>query len=299
MLIYITEKDEIHPRALNLLKQKGHSLIFSVDRTNQEKIDVLFIRTYTHATKQYLDQFPNVKYILRAGVGLDNIDVEESKRRNIRVINAPGSNANAVAEYVIGIIILSLRNIPIHMSLLKEEKWREKRYMGYEVKGKIIGLVGCGAIGRLITKKLQHFEVEEILGYDPYLDTETLAKSNIKKCELNELLTSGDIISLHLPLTVETKNLISQKQLSKMRRSALLINTSRGGIINEMDLIAALQNKTIYAAALDVFEHEPNIRRELLSFPNFIATPHIAGYTYEADEEMSMMPVIKFIKFTQ
>lgn len=295
MLIYVTEQKDIHQSAVELLKKKGHRIIFKPDAD----AEVLFIRTYTQVTKEYLDTFPMLKYILRSGVGLDNIDLDESKRRKIQVINAPGSNANAVAEMVVGVIIMALRNIQIESSRLREGKWREKTNMGHEMKDLTLGLLGCGAIGRLIAYKLKNFDLKEVVGYDPYLDKQTLLKSGIRKCELDELLQSADIISLHLPLTPETKNLISAEKFAMMKQNAVLINTSRGGIVNEADLIDALKKRTIHAAALDVFEQEPNIKKELLHLPNLIVTPHIAGYTYEADEAMALMPVQKFLEVVQ
>jgi D-3-phosphoglycerate dehydrogenase len=171
MLIYITEYGGINKKAIDLLIQNGHIVLSEEPSTEKKKeVDVLFIRTYTTINSEYLEAYPNVKYILRAGVGLDNIDLEECKKRNIQVINAPGSNANAVAEFVIGTIIQLSRKISIQSALLKKGEWREKKYIGSELTGKTIGLVGCGAIGKLISYKLQVFGVAHILGYDPYLD---------------------------------------------------------------------------------------------------------------------------------
>lgn len=296
MIIYITESNETHPNAIELLKQNGHIITFDLKDQTPDKVDALFIRTYTIVTKEYLDQFPNLKYILKIGVGTDNIDSEECKKRNITLINAPGSNANAVAEYVIGVIIMGLRNILPQSDRLQNKGWREKILIGSEIKNKTVGIVGCGAIGKLIAKKLQNFEVKNILGYDPFMTAEQMKEHNIEKSELNVLLKTADIITLHLPLTPETTNLITYENFKNMKRTAILINSARGGIVNETDLVRALQEKLIQTAALDVFENEPTVRSELLDLENIVITPHIAGYTTEADSEMSLMPVKKLLE---
>jgi len=292
MKVFLAELKEIHPKAIKLLKTNGLEVVY--DKKNKD-IEVVFIRTYTRVDKFFLNNFPNLKYILKAGVGLDNIDLEECQKRNIKVINAPGSNANSVAEFVIALMIMVLRNFPLQVNLLLSGKWRNLREKGFEIKDKVIGLIGCGAIGKLIAKKLKSFEVKKILGYDPYLDEKILKSYGIKKTDFLSLLKNSDIVSLHLPLTEETKNLIGKKELKMMKKNSYLINTSRGGIINESDLIWALKNNIIKGAALDVFEGEPKIKKEFLSLKNVILTPHIAALTEEADEVMSVEPVKKFL----
>ncbi len=296
MIVLITEPKETHQSGIDLLKINGHTVIFDVVDNKPNKVEALMIRTYTQVTKKYLDQFPKLKYVLRIGVGLDNVDLEACKKRNITVINAPGSNANAVAEYIIGVSIMGLRSIQMQSDRLKNKKWRDKKHIGSEIKNKTIGIVGCGAIGRLIAKKLQNFEVKKIWGYDPYLTAELLKSSFIEKTELDHLLKISDIITLHMPLTPETKNMISYKTFKTMKPDTMIINAARGGIINEVDLIRALREKRIKSAALDVYETEPDVRKELLTLDNVITTPHIAGFTSEADEEMSLMPVRKLLE---
>lgn len=296
MIILIPEKKEIHQSAIELLIKHGVKIVYSYDKKNLIDIEGLFIRTYTQAHKKYINQFSNLKYILRAGVGLDNIDLEECNKRNIKVINAPGSNSNSVAEYVIAVMIMLSRNFLKQNNLLYKHEWRERKYMGGELTNKVIGLVGCGAIGRIVASKLESFDIREIIGYDPYLNKEFLAKFNIKKLSLDEIIRNSDIISLHLPLTKETNNLFDDKKISLMKKNAYIINTSRGGIIKEKSLIRALKKNRIGGAALDVFESEPNINAQLLNCDNLILTPHIAGFTKEADKNMSLAPVLKFIE---
>lgn len=295
MLIYIPEKDVIHADALSLLTQNGVKTVFTLDEEAKQS-EGLFIRTYISASKSYLDQFPRLKYLLKAGVGLNNVDVEECKKRNITIISAPGSNANAVAEYVIALMLTILRNIPTQVHSLEKGGWRLKDEQGEEIKDKIVGIVGCGAIGKLVAKKLASFEVNKILGYDPYLSKEVLAQLGIVKCEFNDLLKTADVITLHLPLMPETRQIINNKTLGIMKPSAYLINTSRGDIVNEENLIAALDNNKLQGAALDVFHNEPNISSSIVNHKKIVATPHIAMYTLTADREMSILPVKRLLE---
>lgn len=291
----MTEPKEIHTDALRLLEKHGHTVITDESAADKDSVEALFIRTYTHVDADYLAVFPKVSYILRAGVGLDNIDTAEAEKRNITIVNAPGSNANAVAEFAVGLIIALARNLLPQTTRLKAGEWRNTALMGSEIGGKIIGLVGCGAIGRLIVTKLSGFGIGGVLGYDPYLDKEAMAGLGIEKCELADLISRADIISLHLPLTPETRGLISMKELKTMKKSAYLINTSRGGIVHETDLIQALKQKIIAGAALDVFENEPHINMNLTEIDTLIATPHIAAFTAEADRNMSMVAAERFL----
>jgi len=297
MIVFVPEKNEIHTKAIEELKKAGHEIIFGheLNHDDENKIQILFIRTYITANKEYFNQFPNLRYILKVGVGLDNIDLGECKKRNIQVINAPQSNSNSVAELVVCLMLMLLRHARQQSHRLRHGDRRAKELMGEELKGKTIGFVGCGAIARSITEKILAFQVKEILGYDPYLDEKTLAGFKIKKVDLNFLIKNSNIISLHLPLTAETKDLITLTEFRKMKKNCYLINTSRGGIVNENDLITALKQKIIKGAALDVFENEPEIKKEFLSLENIILTPHIGAYTHEADYEMSMIPVRKFL----
>lgn len=295
MLIYVAEKDEIHLSAIKLLRDSGHKILFSLKDKDRSKIEVIFIRTYTKLDKKFLNSFINLKYILRAGVGTDNIDTDEAKKRNINIVTSPGSNANSVAEFVVGITILLIKNINEQSVRIYKGKWRDKDLMGNDLKGKVLGLVGCGAIGKLVVKKLQGFEVE-FLGYDPYLDKKTLQESGIEKVSLQDLIKRSDIISLHLPLTPETAFLFTLKEFKKMKKNVIFVNTSRGKLVNEEDLIQALNKKIISKAAIDVFENEPMINKNLLHVKNLFLTPHIAAFTMDADFNMSFQTAQNFLK---
>lgn len=297
MKFLIFENGEIHPKAIQILKDNGFSVATELSSDGDKKeIDAFLIRSYTKITPSLLDEYPSLKCVLRAGVGLDNVDVNACKKRGIKVINSPGSNANAVSELVVCFMILLHRRIPVQMDLLKNGQWRSKKEIGTELKNKVIGFIGCGAIGKLTTEKLRSFGIKEILAYDPYLDEATLRSRHARKCELDEVLKKSDVITLHLPLNKETHNLINKDKLALLKKGACIINTSRGGIVNEEDLIAALKSGHIGGAALDVFENEPNFRKEFLEFPNVVLTPHIGGFSEEGDEAMATQVVENFLK---
>ncbi len=293
MKIFITEQDEIHPKAIKLLQENNFGLL---TESNKFTAQVLFLRTYTQATANYLSQFSQLKFVLRAGVGLDNIDLEYCQKRGIKVINAPGSNANAVAEFVIGVILMQLRQLVPQMTCLKQGKWRNSAYLGQEIRNKKLGLIGCGAIGQLIVKKLSSWELAEIYVYDPFLSQEQIKEIGCTKTSLSKLLAESDIVSLHLPLTNQTRNLISLEQFEQMKNSCLLINTARGGIVNEQDLVTAIEQGMIESAMLDVFSTEPEISTELVSNKKILSTPHIAAYTEEAYLDMCVAPVKRLLQ---
>jgi phosphoglycerate dehydrogenase-like enzyme len=297
MLVYVAEKNEIHPKAIKLLKDNGHKVLFSLKNEDYRKIEAVFIRTYTKLDKKFFSSFVNLKYILRAGVGVDNIDTDETQKRNIKIITSPGSNADSVAEFVVGLIIFLIKNINEQSARLYKGQWRDKDLMGDDLNGKILGLVGCGAVGKLVVKKLQGFNIK-LLGYDPYLDNATLKGYGIEKVTLLDLIKKSDIISLHLPLTPETVNLFTLKEFEKMKKNVILINTSRGKLVNEEDLIQALNKNIIAKAAVDVFENEPMINKKLLHAKNLFLTPHIAAFTTNSDLNMSLQAVQNFLKLT-
>jgi len=297
MNILVFEKNEIHPKAIQLLKDNGFKILTETDDLkNKKEIDAIFIKTYTRITSNFLSQFPNLKYILRAGTGLDHIDLKACEKRNIKVINSPNANANAVSEFIISSMILLSRNILPQIKQINTGQWRNDKIAGFEIKSKTIGIIGFGAIGKLVSKKLQNFEIKKINVYDPYIDQKTIAGHNAEKCELDYLLKNSDIITLHLPLNAKTKDLLNKEKISLIKKSGLIINTSRGGIINEKDLILALKKNKIKGAALDVFENEPNINSELLSLPNTILTPHISGMSKESKIATSTQVVKNFLK---
>ncbi len=186
--------------------------------------------------------------------------------------------------------------MPQQEALLRSGQWRNREYMGSEIKNKTLGLVGCGNVGKLVAQKLSSFGLKEIVGYDPYLTEAQFADAGIRKAELAEVIASADILSLHVPLVPETRHLIGIKEFAAMKRGALLINAARGGVVDESALAEAVASGQLSGAALDVFETEPHVLPELLNLPGVVLTPHIGGYTYEADREVSLAPARELVR---
>jgi len=243
-------------------------------------------------TKKVIDNARKLKVISKYGVGVDNIDLEAAKERNIVVTNTPNANSNAVAELTVGLIISVLRNIPLSDRRVREKKW--DRFIGYELYGKTLGVIGTGSIGKRVIKLLRGFDLN-ILCYDKFPDYEWAEKENVKYVDFNELLKRSDIITIHIPLTEETRHLISERELSLMKKTAIIINTSRGGIINEEDLYKFLKEEKIYGAGLDVLEDEPPKNSPLIELNNLVITSHIGAHTQESIENMAFIAVDNLI----
>lgn len=236
-----------------------------------------------------LEQCKDLKAISKYGVGMDNIDLEKAKELGIKVKNAVGTNNISVAEQAIALMFAISRNIPSIAAGVKDGGWG--RVIGSEVTGKRLGLYGGGQIGKEVAKRAKGLMMDVTI-YDPYFnDEDFLSTYKVNRCfNLNELFSNSDIISLHVPVTPETKGIINQNTLSLMKPTALLINTSRGDLVDEAALYEALVNKKIAGAAQDVFSSEPPAKDEkLLTLDNFILTPHIGAYTHEAVENMVMV----------
>jgi phosphoglycerate dehydrogenase-like enzyme len=235
--------------------------------------------------KAYIDAHPNIKAVVKFGVGTDNIDVEYCKSKGIFVGRTVGSNSRSVAETAISFIIADSKNLYESIFDTRSHGW--SKLTGYEIEGKTVGIVGFGAIGKKVAQMAYGLGMK-VLAYDPYaLDEEALKKFDVSVRTLDEIYKESDFISLHLPLTSETKDLITLKEMQTMKKSAVLINTARGGIVNEGDLLTALESKTIRAAYFDVLTNEPPKKEDerLLSQPNFYLTPHIASRSKEAEKK--------------
>lgn len=238
--------------------------------------------------REYIDTHPKLKAVVKFGVGTDNIDTEYCKEKNIFVGRTVGSNARTVAETAISFVIADSKNLYDSIANTKEHGWA--KMTGYEIKGKTIGIIGFGAIGKEVAKMAWGLGMH-VLAYDICdIDKEMIDKYEVEKASVEEILKRADFISLHMPLSHETKNFISSKELNQMKSNAVLINTARGGIVNEADLYGALKNKVIKAAYFDVFTCEPPREEEpLLTLPNFYLTPHIASRSKEAEKNTADM----------
>jgi D-3-phosphoglycerate dehydrogenase len=229
-----------------------------------------------------IEKAKNCKIIARVGVGLDNIDLDAAKEKNIRVLNAVEGAMNAVAEQVLGLMLSLAREIPRADREIRNGKWLKKELMGTELKGKYLGIVGLGNIGKRLGRLARALNMN-IIGYDVIpIDEEFSKEVGLMKTDLDTLLQSSDYVSLHVPLLDSTYHLINAKKLSLMKKTAHIINTSRGGVVDEEALYDALKNGNLGGAALDVFEKEPATGNKLATLPNVILTPHIGAQTKEA-----------------
>ncbi|MEJ5257749.1 MAG: hydroxyacid dehydrogenase [Fervidobacterium sp.] len=258
------------------------------------EIEVLIVRSATKVTADIIEAGSNLKIIGRAGTGLDNIDVKAAEAKGIKVINTPGANSISVAELAIGLMIACSRHIARGTADLKNGKWTKKELEGHELFGRTVGIIGFGNIGREVAKRLLAFDMK-VLAYDPFVKETDMP---VKIVDLDTLFKESDYITIHVPLTPETKNLINKETISKMKDSVIIINAARGGIIDEAALYEALTTGKVYAAGLDVFEVEPptdELRQKLLSLPNVVATPHVGASTFEAQERVGMLLVERLI----
>jgi D-3-phosphoglycerate dehydrogenase / 2-oxoglutarate reductase len=258
--------------------------------------DVIVVRSRTKITKEVIQNAKKAKIIARVGVGLDNIDTQEAEKQNMDVINAGEASITAVSELVMGFMFSLCRNIPIANYETKKGNWIKKNLVGTELKGKYLGIIGLGKIGRNVARLARGLRMN-LIGYDiAPIDKSFVQEVSLITTDLKTLMESSDFITCHVPLTEQTKHLINKQTISNMKISAFIINTSRGEIIEENDLVEALKNNKIAGAALDVFEKEPPSNRELLDLSNLICSPHIGAQTKEGQELASTVIAEKIIQ---
>ena len=280
--------DKVAPILNDILQKNGLKITYEPEITPdqiKEKIgtfDIVIVRSRTKLTKDMIEKADKCKIIARVGVGLDNIDVDAANTKGIKVINAVEGAMNAVAELVLGLMLSLAREIPRADREIRNGKWLKKELMGTELSGKYLGIVGLGNIGKKLAKHARALNMN-IIGYDviPIAD-EFVREVGLIKTDLDTLLSSADYISFHVPFTNDTQHLVNLQRLGKMKKTAYIINTSRGEIIDEEALYTALKDGKIAGAALDVFEKEPATGNKLATLPNVICTPHIGAQTKEA-----------------
>ncbi len=280
--------DQVNPILNKILEENGLKISYEPEITPEqikEKIgdfNIVIVRSRTKLTKEMIENANNCKIIARVGVGLDNIDLDAAKAKNIRVINAVEGAMNAVAEQVLGLMLSLARNIARADREIRKGNWLKKELMGSELKGKYLGIVGLGNIGKRLGRLARALNMN-IIGYDVIpIDEEFSKEVGLMKSDLDTLLQSSDYVSLHVPLLDSTYHLINAEKLSTMKKTACIINTSRGGVVDEKALYDALKNGNLGGAALDVFEKEPATDNPLTTIPNVILTPHIGAQTKEA-----------------
>lgn len=249
--------------------------------------DALVVRSRTQVTAGVIAAGRRLRVIGRAGVGVDNVDLQAAHERGITVINTPTASSVSVAELTLGLMIALARNIPQANSSVQRGDWRPKKFRGVELAGKTLGIVGLGRIGREVAARAQALGLH-ILAHDPFVSEIPPELRPVRLCELDELLALSDFVSIHVPLLPATRGLINQRSLALMKPTAYLICCARGGIVNEDDLLEALQKDRLAGAALDVFAQEPPGRHPLLSDSRVISTPHLGASTREAQTKASI-----------
>lgn len=285
--------DRIEDKGVSILKEFAEVTV-QTDITSKELIesvedfDAVVVRSRTKITREVIESARRLKVIARAGVGVDNIDVEAATERGIMVVNAPESASITVAEHTMGIIFSLARKISLADKSVKEGKWEKNKFMGVELFGKTLGIIGMGRIGQQVAARFGGFEVN-MLAYDPYISEDTASKLGVTLVDLDTLLKQADIITIHVPLTPETRHFIAHRELELMKKNAFLINCARGGIVDEHDLYIALSQGKIGGAGLDVFENEPPKDSPLLDLDNVVFTPHIGASTREAQQNAAII----------
>ncbi len=275
--------DQIHHEGISYLKSAGFDVEEKLDLRNDELMneipiyDALIVRSKTKVTKEIIQAGTNLLVIGRAGVGLDNVDVVSAKERNIKVLNTPDVSTTSVAELVMGFMISAMRHIPQATASIKSGEWKKERFAGKELAGKTLGIVGIGRIGNAVAKRAASFDME-VIGFDPYVNN----SERIQSVNFDTLLSKSDVVSFHVPLTESTYHMLSLKEIRKMKKGVVIINASRGGIIDEEGLKQGLDEGIVGVVALDTFELEKPFSTVLAGYENFIATPHVGAQTEEA-----------------
>ena len=240
--------------------------------------EIVVIRSATKLTKEVLDNAEKLKIIARCGVGVDNVDLEFAKSKNIFVTNSPSANLISVVELTVALIISASRKLSLADSHLKNGQWNRSEFLGYELYGKTLGIVGFGKAGRLVAERMKSFGMS-IVFYDPYV---TDWNGSEESLELDDLLRTADVVSIHVIKTKDTENLISKDKLDLLKQNSIIVNTSRGGVLDEEYLLALLESEKIFGAGLDVYSNEPPENVDRYNGLNLVTTPHIGASTNEA-----------------
>jgi len=283
----ILVSDKVSGQGVEILQQ-AHEVDVRYNLSPDELIavipqyDALVVRSETKATRAVIEAATNLKVIGRAGVGVDNIDIQVATEKGIMVINAPDGNTIAAAEHTMAMMLALARNVPQAYRSMKEGKWERSKFLGVEMRGKILGVIGLGRIGTGVAKRALAFEMI-VWAYDPFISEERAQDLGIELAELDQIYAQADFITLHMPLTVETKHLLNEDAFAKMKKGIRIVQCARGGLIDEGALIKAVEAGIVAGAALDVFEKEPIVAdNPLLTLENVIVTPHLGASTKEA-----------------
>lgn len=286
--------DGISPKGIELLQKEFEVVV--KDKLPAEELleiipdfDALIVRSASKVTAEVIERAKKLKIIGRAGVGVDNIDIPAATAKGIIVINSPGGNTIAATEHTMAMMLAMSRNIPIANETMHKGEWNRKKYVGVELRGKTLGVIGMGRIGSGVAKRAMAFDMN-VIAYDPYINEERAQALGVKVATFDEVIETSDFITVHMPLTKDTRGMIAMEQMKKMKKGVRLVNCARGGIIDEADLAEALKQGIVTAAAIDVYTSEPPAEKgnPLLEAPNIVLTPHLGASTVEAQIGVSV-----------
>jgi len=285
--------DKLSPRAVEIFRSRGVDADVQVGLDPSQLMDIiagydgLAIRSATKVTAELIGKADTMKVIGRAGIGVDNVDIPAATAKGIVVMNTPFGNSITTAEHAISMMLSLARQIPQANESTQAGKWEKSKFMGVEVTSKTLGLIGCGNIGSIVANRAKGLKMK-VIAYDPYLSDERAKDLGVRKVDLDELLQRSDFISLHTPLTDQTRNILSKEALAATREGVRIINCARGGLVDEAALKEALDSGHVAGAAFDVFAEEPAKSNVLFGTENFIATPHLGAATTEAQENVAL-----------
>ncbi len=287
--------DKLSDAAVQIFKDRGIDADFlpDVGKDKDKLLDIigqydgLAIRSATKVTEKIIAAADNLKVIGRAGIGVDNVDIPKATARGIIVMNTPFGNAITTAEHAIAMMFAAARQIPAADASTQAGKWEKSRFMGVELTGKCLGLIGCGNIGSIVADRAIGLKMK-VVAFDPFLTPERAASLGVEKVELDDLFRRADFITLHTPLTDKTRNIIDAAAIAKMKNGAYVINCARGGLVDEQAVRDALDSGKLSGAAFDVFVEEPAKENVLFGAPNFVSTPHLGASTSEAQENVAL-----------
>jgi len=287
--------DKLSETAVDIFRQNGVDVDFQPDLGKDKdallaaisEYDGLAIRSATKVTEKIIDAADNLKVIGRAGIGVDNVDIKSASRRGIIVMNTPFGNSITTAEHAMSLMMAVARQIPAADQSTQAGKWEKSKFMGVELTGKTLGLIGCGNIGSIVADRAQGMKMR-VLAFDPFLSEERAEQLGVEKVELDEMFPRVDFITLHTPLTDKTRGIINADAMAKMKDGVRIVNCARGGLVVEADLAEAIKSGKVAGAGIDVFEVEPATDSVLFGLPNVVCTPHLGAATTEAQENVAV-----------
>jgi len=287
--VKIVVADDLPASALDLLRAEGWEIDARPGRSAEalapdlSDADALVVRSATKVTASLINAAPKLRVIARAGTGVDNVDVPAASARGIVVMNAPGANSVSVAELAMGLVLALARHVPAADAAMKQGKWEKKRFLGEELRDKVLGLAGLGRIGQEVARRATAFGMR-VIAHDPFVSEQLASDLGVALVSIDELFARADFLSLHMPSNAQTRHLVNAGRLARAKKGLRIINTARGDLIDEQALADAIESGHIAGAGLDVFEKEPTVDHRLQKLPQVIATPHIAASTREGQE---------------